>query len=120
MFTLSAPSKGLPPSGWDTSAGVTELLDDATGAGLDLPCRVNDPDLWFADAPSDLEAAKGLCAGCPVLAECLAGALTRREPWGVWGGEIFERGVVIAKKRPRGRPRKTDSVQVPAQKGAAA
>ncbi|MBR7560709.1 WhiB family transcriptional regulator, partial [Mycobacterium tuberculosis] len=27
-------------------------------------------------------------------------------PWGVWGGEIFERGAVIARKRPRGRPRK--------------
>jgi WhiB family redox-sensing transcriptional regulator len=25
----------------------------------------------------------------------------------VWGGEIFERGTVIARKRPRGRPRKT-------------
>ena len=37
---------------------------------------------------------------------CLAGALDRAEPWGVWGGEIFERGAVIARKRPRGRPRK--------------
>ena len=37
---------------------------------------------------------------------CLAGALDRGEPWGVWGGEIFERGVVIPRKRPRGRPRK--------------
>jgi len=24
----------------------------------------------------------------------------------VWGGEIFDHGVVIARKRPRGRPRK--------------
>ena len=39
-------------------------------------------------------------------AACLAGALDRAEPWGVWGGEIFDRGVVIARKRPRGRPRK--------------
>ena len=37
---------------------------------------------------------------------CLTGALERHEPWGVWGGEIFERGVVIPRKRPRGRPRK--------------
>jgi WhiB family redox-sensing transcriptional regulator len=41
-----------------------------------------------------------------VRSACLAGALDRGEPWGVWGGEIFERGVVIARKRPRGRPRK--------------
>ena len=46
------------------------------------------------------------CADCPVRDACLAGALDRAEPWGVWGGEIFERGVVIARKRPRGRPRK--------------
>jgi len=71
-----------------------------------LPCRVTDPDLWFAERPDQLEQAKRLCVGCPVQAACLAGALDRAEPWGVWGGEIFDRGVVIARKRPRGRPRK--------------
>ena len=71
-----------------------------------LPCRVEDPDLWFADDPARLEMAKSLCDSCPVRSACLDGALDRAEPWGVWGGEIFERGVVIARKRPRGRPRK--------------
>ena len=71
-----------------------------------LPCRVEDPELWFAESPAQLELAKSLCADCPVRSACLAGALDRAEPWGVWGGEIFERGVVIARKRPRGRPRK--------------
>ncbi|QGK68939.1 WhiB family transcriptional regulator [Allosaccharopolyspora coralli] len=81
------------------------LLDSAPGVGQDLPCR-RDPDLWFAESPAELERAKALCADCPVRAECLAGALSRAEPWGVWGGEIFERGAVVARKRPRGRPRK--------------
>jgi WhiB family redox-sensing transcriptional regulator len=71
-----------------------------------LPCRVEDPELWFAESPARLELAKSFCAECPVRAACLAGALARGEPWGVWGGEIFERGAVIARKRPRGRPRK--------------
>ena len=71
-----------------------------------LPCRVQDPDLWFAESPDQLELAKTFCGGCPARASCLAGALERGEPWGVWGGEIFERGAVIARKRPRGRPRK--------------
>jgi len=71
-----------------------------------LPCRVEDPDLWFAETPADLETAKSFCADCPVRNACLTGALSRREPWGVWGGEIFDHGVVIARKRPRGRPRK--------------
>lgn len=71
-----------------------------------VPCHVGDPDLWFAESPTDLERAKELCAECPIRRECLAEALQREEPWGVWGGEIFERGTVVARKRPRGRPRK--------------
>lgn len=73
-----------------------------------LPCRVNDAELWFAESPSDVEQAKALCLECPVRALCLSGALDRREPWGVWGGELFLQGVVIPRKRPRGRPRKND------------
>ena len=76
----------------------------------DVPCRVQNADLWFAETPADLERAKDLCAGCPARLACLAGAIERREPWGVWGGEIFERGVVIARKRPRGRPRKDEQM----------
>ncbi len=85
---------------------VTPL--DPVVAVEDVPCRRFDPDLWFADSPAELELAKSLCLDCPVQVECLAGALERAEPWGVWGGEIFERGEVIARKRPRGRPRKVD------------
>jgi WhiB family redox-sensing transcriptional regulator len=73
-----------------------------------LPCRKFDPDLWFADSPTQLELAKSLCGDCPLRMECLAGAVDRAEPWGVWGGEIFERGAVVPRKRPRGRPRKED------------
>ena len=71
-----------------------------------LPCRVEDPELWFAETPQDVELAKSKCLDCPVRQQCLAGALDRAEPWGVWGGELFLRGVVIPRKRPRGRPRK--------------
>lgn len=71
-----------------------------------LPCHVGDPDLWFAETPTDLERAKLLCGQCPIRRQCLSAALQRAEPWGVWGGEIVERGAVVARKRPRGRPRK--------------
>lgn len=73
---------------------------------LELPCQNGDADLWFAEEPAGLEQAKALCRGCPLQEPCLAEALGRGEPWGVWGGEIFDRGAVIARKRPRGRPRK--------------
>ena len=71
-----------------------------------LPCAAEDPELFFAESPTDVELAKALCTDCPVRTACLTAALERREPWGVWGGELFIAGVVVARKRPRGRPRK--------------
>jgi WhiB family redox-sensing transcriptional regulator len=72
---------------------------------LELACRT-DPELFFAEAPADVELAKALCVDCPIRRACLAGALERREPWGVWGGDLFVHGVIVPRKRPRGRPRK--------------
>lgn len=85
-----------------------------SGDGTELPCRLVDPELFFAESPADVEAAKALCRDCPVREICLAGALDRREPWGVWGGELFIAGVVVARKRPRGRPRKDHVEDFPA------
>ncbi|MFC7549462.1 WhiB family transcriptional regulator [Plantactinospora sp. GCM10030261] len=83
-------------------------LDHEIELEANLPCRKFDPDLWFSDSPAELELAKSLCGDCPLRQECLTGAVERAEPWGVWGGEIFERGAVVPRKRPRGRPRKED------------
>jgi WhiB family redox-sensing transcriptional regulator len=76
-------------------------------AGLDLPCT-EDPELFFAESPEDVETAKAMCWGCKARLACLTGALERREPWGVWGGELLMRGAIVPRKRPRGRPRKTE------------
>ena len=75
MSTATVPlASGAPPD----LLGMSELLDVAPAAGLDLPCRSGDnPDLWFADTPAELEQAKRLCVDCPVRAECMAGALAR-------------------------------------------
>src|ERR1700759_3078527 len=86
--------------------------------GHDLPCT-DDPELFFAEAPSDVEAAKALCQGCRIRTACLEGALDRREPWGVWGGELLLRGTVVPRKRPRGRPRKEDAELAKADERAA-
>jgi len=88
---------------------LTALIDrseQAEDAGSDIPCQASDAELWFAESPADVEFAKTLCGACPVRIECLAGALNRAEPWGVWGGELFVQGTIVARKRPRGRPRK--------------
>lgn len=90
-----APGSPVPV----TMAGVA--------SGRMLPCT-DDPDLFFAESPQDVECAKDLCRSCPARMACLAGALERREPWGVWGGELFLRGEIVPRKRPRGRPRKDE------------
>lgn len=69
------------------------------------PCSTQ-PDLFFAEHPAALDRARELCATCPLVAACLSGALEREEPHGVWGGQIFVQGQVVATKRGRGRPRK--------------
>lgn len=82
----------------------TLVLEESTALS---PCQeAQDPDLWFAERQADVEFAKTLCRTCPVREACLAGAIERAEPWGVWGGEVFIAGEVVATKRGRGRPRK--------------
>jgi WhiB family redox-sensing transcriptional regulator len=83
---------------------IVELEHD----GAAIPCRSENPELFFAESPADVEYAKSLCTDCPVRPDCLAGALERREPWGVWGGELLIQGVVVPRKRQRGRPRKCE------------
>ena len=54
-------------------------------------CRDLDTGLFFpageGEASADqVEAAKAVCAACPVRAECLSFALQTRQEAGIWGG----------------------------------
>lgn len=62
--------------------------------------------LFFSEQLDDIARAKRLCGECPVRDACFEAALDRREPYGVWGGQLFFKGRVLAFKRPRGRPPK--------------
>jgi WhiB family redox-sensing transcriptional regulator len=60
-------------------------------------CRGSEADVFFhpegergAARSSRDAAAKAICRGCPVLADCAAHALSVREPYGVWGGMTEE------------------------------
>ena len=74
----------------------------------DAACRKADVDtgLFFSEDLGDITRAKHVCATCPVMAHCLEQAVVNAEPWGVWGGQLFVNGKVLAVKRRRGRPRK--------------
>lgn len=65
----------------DLLAGIAAQIwqDDAL-------CAETDPDQFFSDDDAGDEAAKAICAQCPVLVECRHYALERDERHGVWGG----------------------------------
>ncbi|GAA3760349.1 WhiB family transcriptional regulator [Streptomyces tremellae] len=72
-------------------------------------CRRDEAGLFFAPSKeptaarlSREEAAKRVCARCPVMVECREHALVQPEPYGVWGGlTAAERRVVLARRRRR-------------------
>jgi WhiB family redox-sensing transcriptional regulator len=90
--TLIEPAGGREPD-WQSQA----RCNDGTGSLVEL---------FFSEQIDDIAAAKAFCLECPVKEPCLEGALARREPWGVWGGQLFVHGKVVAQKRKRGRPPK--------------
>ncbi len=59
--------------------------------GDDAACKDANPDNFFPDSYRGIDAfavqaAKKVCARCPVADACLHAALERRETEGVWGG----------------------------------
>ena len=49
-------------------------------------CRGTNPALFYDLHPAAIDAAKAVCAGCPVRDACAAHALGVGEEFGVWGG----------------------------------
>ena len=75
-------------------------------------CRDIDDTLFFhpegergAARRRRADAAKAICAGCPVLMECREQALAIREPYGVWGGLSEDERRAIKRRAARSRLR---------------
>jgi WhiB family redox-sensing transcriptional regulator len=122
---MLAEQQGRPrrPAGQDrvVPGGLRGLLGGLGLAEEDLWAEARCRDgagtmvgLFFSDQLDDIARAKALCQRCPLISPCLEGALERREPWGVWGGQLFANGKVLAFKRKRGRPPKSDRAQLTA------
>ena len=63
-------------------------------------CRGLDPEVFYPVNDDDAEAAKAVCALCPVREACLEGALASREKPGGWGGLTErERRRVLRRRR---------------------
>ncbi|WP_406091459.1 WhiB family transcriptional regulator [Kitasatospora purpeofusca] len=79
---------------------VTVLAEIRPAADGDLrgaACKGADVSLFFPEVDEDIETARAaaewaerrakmICAGCPVKSLCLADALERKEPAGIFGG----------------------------------
>jgi WhiB family redox-sensing transcriptional regulator len=69
------------------------LLSLVSDVSIDKPawqassaCREHPEVDFFVDRAEDAEAAKSVCARCPVRRECLEHALANDERHGIWGG----------------------------------
>ena len=63
-------------------------------------CRGLDPEIFYPPTDDEADAAKAVCAECPVREPCLEFALTVREKHGVWGGRTErERRRLIRQRR---------------------
>ncbi|MET9694314.1 WhiB family transcriptional regulator [Streptomyces sp. NPDC006514] len=67
-------------------ADTTEIVENLRAA-----CADEDPELFFpigdtGPALLQQEEAKAVCRRCPLMEECLQGALERGENYGVFGG----------------------------------
>src|SRR5580658_344911 len=94
-----------------------ELIETSEPADVwaDASCRDEAEsltELFFSDQIPDIVRAKTICTTCPLIVPCFEGARERREPWGVWGGQLFLNGKVLAQKRRRGRPRKNPPADI--------
>lgn len=69
-------------------------------------CRDEDPELFFptgttGPALQQIDAAKAICARCPVLSECLAFALETGQDYGIWGGLTPEERRALRRRNRR-------------------
>ncbi len=122
--TIASEPVAAPAATWSTAgtAGPDGEVDDDPGTSF---ARCSDGHgtlaaLFFSDDDHDIARAKAICAPCGLRAACLAGAIERQEPCGVWGGKVLVDGAPVEFKRRRGRPPKhprpllvVDEVPVP-------
>ena len=66
----------------------------------DPACAEVDPELFFPDSGENPRAAKAICAGCPVAAQCLDYAIRTNQTHGIWAGKAIHQVNRMREGRP--------------------
>ncbi|MFI8083800.1 WhiB family transcriptional regulator [Kitasatospora sp. NPDC086009] len=84
---------------------VAKVVLSQEGALPGAACTDVDPDLFFPadDDEFSERRARQICAGCPVREMCLALAMKRREPHGIFGGLDETERQALARRQRRAR-----------------
>ena len=104
-MTVRPLPEGLPPL---TIRGLASLIHRASPACTTQPGLFFGPDIFEDEPPAGhaarVDAARKLCASCPVRLACLAYALKTRPDTGVWGGHDADAGELDYLARATARP----------------
>ncbi|MFE7559052.1 WhiB family transcriptional regulator [Kitasatospora sp. NPDC057500] len=111
---LSGPATRTPHlTGRPAATVLAEVRPDGDGDLRGAACKGADTDLFYPD-PEDTgpeaaewaeRRAKMICAGCPVRTMCLADALKRKEPSGIFGGLTARERYNLQRRGTRSRAR---------------
>jgi len=85
----SNASTTAPPSWQTTDWRKSALCADEAATRLFFPVGVT------GAAEVQIQDAKTVCEGCPVVAECLSFAIETNQEYGIWGGKSEEERRVI-------------------------
>lgn len=113
LHSIETPKAGAAEHAVSPRVPRQATSDDQGPWHSDAACRSEETTMFFAPSQeptaarlSREEAAKRVCAGCPVLMECREHALAQPEPYGVWGGlTAAERRVMLSRRRRRDKER---------------
>lgn len=88
-----------------------EPIESAGGWQEQAACRHMDTEIFYPEAGDTeaINAAKAVCAGCPVVEDCYQAAIppNKVETLGIWGGLTY-RERLTRRRRERGIPIEVD------------
>jgi len=83
MITSRGNGKREGPG--DMQRITTRVLQPVEWQGA-ARCAEVDPEIFFPERGGSSKAARAVCSGCSVRAQCLEYALNNKEQFGIWGG----------------------------------